>query len=376
MLVSARQASRPAEAPSEERYLERPLLNNQASLLALTITFVVISWICSILRLYVRLLVQRNPGWDDFFIVLTMLSTTIGSIVLCTMTNIGLGHPMLSLPPDQISNGLRAIYIATSTYPLSSTFIKVALLLQYLRHLTGPRIRLFCKFVLGFTILSGVTFSICSWFSCLPVAAFWDTKVTGSHCWGFASRDQKQFVGINVTQVVVTAVLDLVVFLIPSRLYFSPETLKTARLSMFGLFFLGLAATMCSVWRAVYIIKLTLVEKFAFDPMWDNPTVMGLASLEVHLAAVCAALPIFWPVIKQTWNRIMVTFEVSVTTEVELVQTASTDRNLGVESIEEREGWEPFVGDETTGLGKNKTVVESAAAGKWSRRAKELMGKR
>jgi hypothetical protein len=113
---------------------------------------------------------------------------------------------------------------------------------------------------------------------------------------------------------------------------------------------------------------------------------MGLASYEVHIAAVCAALPIFWPVLKKTWNRIFVTFEVSVVQEfgvppsrqandVEL-QPASSDRNLTLDSTQEPEGWEPFVGDETTMLGKNKTVVESAPSRKWSRRATVYLTKR
>ncbi len=138
------------------------------------------------------------------------------------------------------------------------------------------------------------------------------------------------------------------------------------------------SANLCSIGRAVYIIKLTVVESGSFDPVWDNPTVMSLASYEVHLAAMCAALPIFWPVLKKTWNRIFVTIEVSVTQEhriypsrrtmdVEL-QSTSSDRNLALDSTQE--GWQPFVGDETTMLGKNETVVQSAASGKWPRKTK------
>ncbi len=143
------------------------------------------------------------------------------------------------------------------------------------------------------------------------------------------------------------------------------------------------SANVCSLWRVVYIIKMSVVDKGSFDPVWDNPSVMGLASYEVHLAAVCAGLPIFWPVLKKTWNRIMVTFEVSVREEyreeyeirptrgadVEL-HSAASDRNLAEST---HEGWEPFVGDETTGLGKNQTVVESRKGEKWSKKAKEFL---
>lgn len=55
------------------RYESVPLLNNRSPLLALTIVFITISWICTLLRLYVRLLVQRAPGWDDFFLTVAMV---------------------------------------------------------------------------------------------------------------------------------------------------------------------------------------------------------------------------------------------------------------------------------------------------------------
>jgi hypothetical protein len=129
----------------------------------------------------------------------------------------------------------------------------------------------------------------------------------------------------------------------------------------------------------VFVIHRFAADAFRADPSWYGATAAGLACLEVHLAAVCAALPVFWPILKTTWGRICVTTEVSVTrefgrfhskthanTDVELHSTSSL-RNLTRDQNHEPqdpEGWEPFVGDETTGIGENKTVVEAPAVGK------------
>ena len=129
------------------------------------------------------------------------------------------------------------------------------------------------------------------------------------------------------------------------------------------------SAILCSLWRLVYVAKLR--DRNSFDPTWDNPTIMGLASFEVLLAAICAALPILWPVIKTAWNRILVTYEVSVTQEdgtfplkkandMEL-QSPSLERTNTGDPSQHSDTWEPFVGDETTGLGTNETTVESLA---------------
>ena len=268
--------------------------------------------------------------------------------------------------------------------------------------------------------LAGLAFGICTWFSCFPVSAFWDFTIPGAYCWGFASQNKLEFMRIMVTQVVMAAFLDLIVYLIPVWLFFQPETQMTTKLSLVGLLVLGFAyvfplissqpclrtdrsivhsAILCAIWRVVYVVQLQGRES-GFDPIWDDPTVMALVSYEIHLAAVCAALPVFWPAVKATWNRtwnhIFVTYTVSVTQEyggvfpsrprkeldIELQQQSSaSDRNLILNGMTPQQqqmelGWEPFVGDETTGLGENETVVEvlHGAAGKQPR-GKGILGR-
>lgn len=51
------------------------------------------------------------------------------------------------------------------------------------------------------------------------------------------------------------------------------------------------------------------------DPSWYGCVPAVLSALEVHLATICASLPVFWPVIKENLGRILVTREVDVTRE-------------------------------------------------------------
>jgi len=128
-----------------------------------------------------------------------------------------------------------------------------------------------------------------------------------------------------------------------------------------------------------FVIKLSTAGVGAFDPTWYSPTTVGLAAIEVHLAAACAAIPVFWPSLERRWNKIFVTQTVSVTTEhgqfpsrpkdVEL-QSIGNDNNQASDACEMPEGWEPFVGDETTGLGIHETVIESHSSASWLKRVK------
>ena len=48
------------------------------------------------------------------------------------------------------------------------------------------------------------------------------------------------------------------------------------------------------------------------DPTWYGVKSVVLAAIEVDLASICASVPVFWPMITQSLNKIFVTQEVHV----------------------------------------------------------------
>ncbi|KAK3344508.1 hypothetical protein B0T25DRAFT_585273 [Lasiosphaeria hispida] len=363
-------------------YLSVPLFNKRADLLALTIPFIVFSWVCSVSRLYVRLFAFRAAGWDDLFIVLALVCTTMCSILLCIAPDFGFGTSVYALSLPEIEKLIKIMYIGNFPYPLSAALFKLALLFQYLR-IFEPRSKqsLLCKCLAIVVFVWGLIFAAITWVPCVPLAAFWDFSITDARCWGFGSHDIDEFMRYFVGQAITTALLDFIIFVIPAHLYFKPATEKKTRVALLCLFGLGLCVNICSLWRMAYVIQLARAGTGSFDPTWYSPTAAGLANIEAHLAVACAGLPIFWPSLERAWNRVFVTYEVSVTTDygqfpskpkdVEL-QSISSDKNLTLDPAQMPEGWEPFVGDETTGLGESETVIESLANSKRSWRVKHL----
>jgi len=173
----------------------------------------------------------------------------MGSVVLLLMTSFKLGRPIFELSLVERMAILKRIYITSLSYPVSSTCIKLALLLQYLTTFQRSHaVRTICKATIVITTLHGLAFSLVTIFSCWPVRFFWDFGVPGGgRCWGFASRDNGEFMVAMVTQVVSTAVLDMLVFVIPGWVYLRQEeetgmgTTRKGRWSLVGLFGLGSA---------------------------------------------------------------------------------------------------------------------------------------
>lgn len=139
---------------------------------------------------------------------------------------------------------IKVFYVGTVSYSFSLTFIKIALLFQYLRIFeVGSRRRLLCKWLIGFISVWGLFYGILSWFPCWPVSDLWNFQraLDGTRrCWGFASPDIPQALGIYISHSLSTTLLDLVVFLLPVHLYFKRDTQKKTRVSLLCLFGLGL----------------------------------------------------------------------------------------------------------------------------------------
>lgn len=75
------------------------------------------------------------------------------------------------------------------------------------------------------------------------------------------------------------------------------------------------SASILSIWRLASIVRTRATTYPTFDPTWYGPTPITLAALEVDVAVISAALPVFWPVLRHLQLRILVTREVKVTME-------------------------------------------------------------
>jgi hypothetical protein len=123
---------------------------------------------------------------------------------------------------------------------MSTTFVKLALLLQYLRVFNrGSFSHRFAFCMAIFVALWGLSFTIVAWFPCSPdISAYWSLK-SDVNCWGFASQDPKIFEMTFMTHTALNMVLDLIILSIPVSLYFQSGVPNKTRRGLTGLLFLG-----------------------------------------------------------------------------------------------------------------------------------------
>ncbi|KAJ4423143.1 hypothetical protein N0V82_002137 [Gnomoniopsis sp. IMI 355080] len=293
-----------------------PALNRKPAILGIVISFQLLTWICVLFRLYTRFFIIKMPWWDDLFVVLSSISTTVGGTAVMVLTGTGMGKHLVLLSPGEFNGYLRGFYVANASYPCSAAFIKLALLFQYLRIFPrGAKLWIVSLGLIIFTSLWGLVYGVLAWFPTSPVEAYWHLDQPAAR-YAYGSVDVEMFVTTYETHAALNMLLDAVVLSVAVPLFFKPGLRKNSYWGLLGLFVLGGIVNMLSIWRLQSIVETRATTLPTFDPTWYGPTPIVLSSMEVCLATICASLPVFWPVLKKNLGPyIMVTHEIRVTRE-------------------------------------------------------------
>ena len=130
-------------------------------------------------------------------------------------------------------------YIANATYIISTSLIKISLLLQYLRMYTDGPTRKVCVTLLVVTSTWGAVYGFMAWFPCFPVNAYWNWTITHHTCYAFGSREQRPLVASYVSHAALNMLLDIAVLLAAVPACFKRVLTRREGLGIAGLFSLG-----------------------------------------------------------------------------------------------------------------------------------------
>lgn len=94
-------------------------------------------------------------------------------------------------------------------------------------------------------------------------------------------------------------------------------------------------ATLCSISRFIVMVDNRATTMPEFDPTWYGGSAIVLSVLEVNIATIVAALPVFWPMLRRNIDRIFVTHEV----EVKVTSTEGFNQIEGDGDVKRQTHW-------------------------------------
>jgi hypothetical protein len=317
------------------------------------------------LRFYARGYLRTSVwGWDDWCIIpATLISTAINVIAIIEYTKLGLGHHAYDLSWYQLSTLYKLIFAHYILYLWAAIFIRLSLILFYLRLLsntTGPMV-IFIRCFMVYLVVLTVVAHFATIFAYSPVSAGYDLNVR-----------LKPFKALNTWLIVtwlssIYAVTDVITWLLPIQIIWKLKLSARRRLSLFLLF--GLGGIVC----CVVVLRTTLLKRLysTWDITWGAGSVSLCTIIECDVGIIIASLPALNALlskayhssvssIKARWNTLFGyskdRSKPSATTPSDPLGTTlvMTEKSYG----ETRHGWADGHLEAATALSKEESLYE------------------
>ncbi|KAK8114655.1 hypothetical protein PG999_006724 [Apiospora kogelbergensis] len=246
---------------------------------AVAIIFTTFSLVCVLLRLYVRLVLVKASGIDDFVIVLGWVASCGFAVVTVIQTRWGLGLQHIDdMPPGNLYN----FGLPGPSYITSILCFKLSLLLSYFRFLPQGIWKLLTVIIAIICVLFHASFLVVQINLCTPVAKQWDPSITHGHC--------IEAVPFYTTVAAMTIVLDVLVMMLPFPTLYASKIQTRKKAVLLGLFALGVFITIIQMFRIQTIKSLANYLDSAKLIMWST--------IENNLGVIVTCVPTLAPLLK------------------------------------------------------------------------------
>ncbi|KAK6429692.1 hypothetical protein LTR95_014158 [Oleoguttula sp. CCFEE 5521] len=256
------------------------------AVLAVTLVFIILATIATILRLYTRLVIARNAGLDDVFIALALAFALATESMVALEAVYDNGRAKAPLTPAQGLSYAKTVYVSIIMYNVALFCIKMS----YLRIFPQKGFRMACY---GMMAIVFVYSSWCIWgqvFFCTPIAGFWDFKLAGT---------AKSFPKLPVwfTNAGINIVTDVAIVALPIPMIRQLKMAKRQKIALMGVFALGFFTCLTSILRLQSLYSAAqlqggLNQHGAMAALWSQ--------VELATGIVCSCLPTLRTLIART----------------------------------------------------------------------------
>ncbi|KAG9202472.1 hypothetical protein G6514_004208 [Epicoccum nigrum] len=263
--------------------------NQGPVILGATLTVTIAALITITTRLYVRLLMIRNVGWDDYVMISAMLLCLAGQILIIPEVRLGAGRHIQYIDPVDFANGYKLNFITQPLYLYAICLVKISVGFFLLRIATQP---LYRHIIIGIMVFMGVYTTGCFFtivLQCTNLAVQWDPTVKAT-CW--SAYTIKTLSYVNVCFNIATDVLFSTV--IPIPLLWNLHMNKRQKSSLMCILGLGLFATAAAIVKASYISTYGRTG----DWLWDSRNLTIWTVIESNIGIIAGNLPCLKPLFR------------------------------------------------------------------------------
>lgn len=244
------------------------------------------------LRLYTRLTIIRKRFWEDASIAIALTFSIVMSLFNQLAVMYGSGRHFETISPPEFVEFLKVGIVVTQVYSLAHFFLKLSILLQYVRVSVTPIDRRLCQGLIVVLCLGYATFIVMRMVRCIPIQAQWTPNLPGGKC--FFNSTWFMF-----ASQVWNMVMDFVMLLVPLLV------LRHSRAPLLHRVLIGVVLAFGSSACIISILRLHTLHPSttSSDPSWDKVPSAIFGIIEVNVGIACAAVVTLRPLFRVVQDR-------------------------------------------------------------------------
>ncbi|KAK1825993.1 hypothetical protein QBC39DRAFT_33849 [Podospora conica] len=271
-----------------------PMVSNPAEdasnkILSATLAVTVLAFIVWSMRMYVRLVMVRNVGMDDYFMSAAMGLVIAGEGVIISSLTHGAGKHLGDIPQASLPKGMKMNFISQPIFLIAICVVKLAVGSTLLRI---ANTKFYRRLIIGIMVFMSV-YTIGCFFTivlqCTNIRANWDFSVERK-CW-----PQSTLQALSYTNVALNIITDLALAVfIPGPMLWKLNVNRRTRATL--LFALGLGVFAC----AAAFVKIGSIVNYgkAGDWLWDSQDISIWTVVECNVGLIAGSLPALRPIFK------------------------------------------------------------------------------
>ncbi|KAK4446895.1 hypothetical protein QBC34DRAFT_304216 [Podospora aff. communis PSN243] len=294
------------------------------ALLIVELIVLPISLLVLLLRMYVRCIVLKNSGWDDWLMVAaSVFGTGVTICVILANALYGWNVHVWDLTLTDMIKGRQVSLAAQALFVFATSFAKISILMSYLRFAPANSwFKRVTQTTIATIAVGNSVFLVVLFTQCAPMSAYWDILRGEAKC----NPEGPPL----MAQAIFTVMADFAVWVLPLPTLMKARLPPSQRIALIVLFSCGLFVVFGAIMRTYWI---WVVVEETYDVTWEGFHLWIWTAVEVHLGLICGCIP----------------------TLKALVSSYASEKRRGSKPV--------LLGDSAKSLGNKDEVVKG---GKWS----------
>ncbi|KAM0229804.1 hypothetical protein ACHAPO_009691 [Fusarium lateritium] len=256
-------------------------------------TFVVLSSIATILRVYCRAVVIKAFALDDWFAVIAQFMFIVFCSYELTGTRYGTGRHFKDITTEHdLVKAMQMWWTCEPTYVLANMAVKASIAIFLLRICITRTHRMIIYVITGITELYSLFFFLLFVLQCRPTSLFWQrysSNPPNGSCLD-ASLVANAFYGYSA----ISCVSDWTYSILPIFLVWKLQMSRRTKISVVGILAAGAIASSATIIRFPYLYSLTDIDDF----LYSTSDVAIWSTVETGLGITAAAVATLRPLLR------------------------------------------------------------------------------